>query len=290
MTIYVGMDGSEGAAAAARWAVREGQLRQIPVTAVVAWDYLNQAASRGHEEFDPEYSEEDALGLLRAWLVSEVGSAAADTVGRLSVCDLTWRALTAVSVEADLLVVGARGTGGFLGLRIGSVSERVLEHASCPVAVIHVDTRQQGASVAERIVVGVDGSATSSRALAWALDEARARQAQVHLVSAWSVPIMVYPGAMEGANIFEGAATEVLHAAVRDADVHGLTHPIKSETVAGGAASALIDAANDATLLVVGSRGLSRARELVFGSVSRQVVHHAPCPVVVIQPDRRDTP
>jgi nucleotide-binding universal stress UspA family protein len=280
------MDGSEGAAAAARWAVREGELRQIPVTAVVAWDYLNQALPSG-EEFDPQYSEEDALGLLRAWVASAVGPALADTVGRISVCDFPWRALTGVSVEADLLVVGARGTGGFLGLRIGSVSERVLEHASCPVAVIHVDTRKQDAPAEERIVVGVDGSVTATRALAWALDEARARHAKVHLVSAWSVPIMVYPGAMEGANIFEGAAEEIIHDAVRDADVHGLAHPITCETTAGGAASALIDAAGDATLVVVGSRGLSRARELLFGSVSHQVVHHAPCPVVVIRPDQR---
>ena len=90
---------------------------------------------------------------------------------------------------------------------------------------------------------------------------------------------------MEGADIFEKAADEILHDAVRDADVHGLTHPIEREAAAGGAASAIIDAAKDATLVVVGSRGLSRARELVFGSVSHQVVHHAPCPVVVIRPD-----
>ncbi len=94
----------------------------------------------------------------------------------------------------------------------------------------------------ERIVVGVDGSKTAARALAWALDEARARHAEVRLVSAWAVPVMVYPGAMEGAAIFDDAADEILHDAVRDADVHGLTHPIEREAAAGGAAAALIDA------------------------------------------------
>ena len=181
-------------------------------------------------------------------------------------------------------MVGARGTGGFLGLRIGSVSEHVLQQARCPVAVVHADGRDDEAVTEERIVVGVDGSETASRALAWALDEARARNAHVRLVSAWSVPIMAYPGAVEGADIFEKAVEEILGDAVRDADAHGLTHPIEREAVAGGAASALIDAARDATLVVVGSRGLSRARELVFGSVSHQVVHHAGCPVVVIPP------
>ena len=284
MTIYVGTDGSAGAAAALRWAAREGELRNLPVTAVVAWDFLNQARPSGADEFDPTYSEEDALAVLHEWVVSAVGPDRASTIGRISVCDLPWRALVETSREADLLVVGARGTGGFLGLRIGSVSEHVLQQASCPVAVIHDDARAGEAVTEERIVVGVDGSETATRALAWALDEARARNARVRLVSAWLAPIMAYPGAMEGADIFQKAADEILRDAERDADAHGLTHPIEREATAGGAASALIDAARDATLVVVGSRGLSRARELVLGSVSHQVVHHAGCPVVVIPP------
>ena len=284
MTIYVGTDGSAGAAAALRWAAHEGELRGLPVTAVVAWDYLNQRRPKDGEEFDPAYSEDDALSVLDKWVVDALGAERASSVERVSVCDLPWRALVTVSQEADLLVVGARGTGGFLGLRIGSVSEHVLQEASCPVAVVHADAREGEAVTEERIVVGVDGSETAARALAWALDEARARNARVRLVSAWSAPIMAYPGAMQGAEIFEKAAEEILGDAERDADVHGLTHPIEREAAAGGAASALIDAARDATLVVVGSRGLSRARELVFGSVSHQVVHHAGCPVVVIPP------
>ncbi len=102
----------------------------------------------------------------------------ADSVERVSVCDLPWRALVTISQEADLLVVGARGSGGFLGLRIGSVSEHVLQHAQCPVAVIHADGRTE-MPTEERIIVGVDGSQTAAKALAWALDEARARHAKV---------------------------------------------------------------------------------------------------------------
>jgi nucleotide-binding universal stress UspA family protein len=124
MTIYVGTDGSAGAAAALRWAAREGELRNLPVTAVVAWDFLNQARPSGIDEFDPTYSEEDALAVLHEWVVSAVGPERASTIGRISVCDLPWRALVETSREADLLVVGARGSGGFLGLRIGSERAR----------------------------------------------------------------------------------------------------------------------------------------------------------------------
>ena len=142
MTIYVGIDGSDGAAEAARWAAREGELRDLPVTAVVAWDYLNQRHPKdGAEEFDPAYSEDDALSVLDKWVTSAVGAERADTVERVSVCDLPWRALVTISQDADLLVVGARGSGGFLGLRIGSVSEHVLQQAHCPVAVVHADGR-----------------------------------------------------------------------------------------------------------------------------------------------------
>ncbi len=287
MTIYVGIDGSDGAAEAARWAAREGELRDLPVTAVVAWDYLNQRRPKNQaEEFDPAYSEDDALSVLDKWVVDALGAERANSVERVSVCDLPWRALVTISQEADLLVVGARGSGGFLGLRIGSVSEHVLQHAQCPVAVIHADGRTE-MPTEERIIVGVDGSHTAAKALAWALDEARARHAKVRLVSVWAVPVMVYPGAIEGASVFNEAADEILRDAVDEADVHGLTHPIERETAAGGAASALIDAAKNATLVVVGSRGLSRARELILGSVSHQVVHHSPCPVVVIRPEPR---
>ena len=273
MTIYVGTDGSAGAAAALRWAAREGELRNLPVTAVVAWDFLNQARPSRGRRVRP-----DVLGGRRTRRASRMGgrrrwaTRRASTIGRNSVCDLPWRALVETSREADLLVVGARGTGGFLGLRIGSVSEHVLQQASCPVAVIHDDARAGEAVTEERIVVGVDGSETATRALAWALDEARARNARVRLVSAWLAPIMAYPGAMEGADIFQKAADEILRDAERDADAHGLTHPIEREATAGGAASALIDAARDATLVVVGSRRpepRTRARARVSQSPGR---------------------
>jgi nucleotide-binding universal stress UspA family protein len=75
-----------------------------------------------------------------------------------------------------LLVVGARGLGGFRRLLLGSVSEQCLHHASYPVAVVRTSPAPAGADASPRVVVGVDGSAASQRALVWAVDEARARQ------------------------------------------------------------------------------------------------------------------
>ena len=280
MTIYVGIDGSEGADHALRWAIREADLRSTSVTAVVAWDLLNQRWATSDRSFSSTYGEEDALRALDTWVVGTVGADAATAVGRRAVCDLPWRALVEVSKGAELLVVGARGSGGFLGLRVGSVSERCLHVAQCPVAVIHAQSVEPAE---EHIVVGVDGSTTSGRSLQWALDEARARKATVCAIAAWDAgSVMAYPyagGALDP-RVFEDAAEEILRTALAAADTHDVA--VEPRLAPGGAASAILEAAKDATLVVVGTRGLSGVKSWLLGSTSRQVVHHAVCPVVVI--------
>ena len=291
MTIYVGMDGSEGAAEAARWAVAEGKLRSTAVVAVVAWDLFSQRSLTPDGEFDPHYDENDALAVLDSWVVAAVGDEAAARVERKSIIDLPWRALVTVSEGADLLVVGARGSGGFLGLRLGSVSEKCLQHATCPVAVIHASGATAAAS--ERIVVGVDGSEVSALALAWALDEARIRAATVRAVTAWdggTIAASSMPGALVDPQFLEDAATEVLDDALGAANTSGLPAPVERIVEAGGAPSSILEAAKDASLIVTGSHGRSGLKAVLLGSVSRQVVHHAPCPVVVVpHPDRGDS-
>ena len=144
----------------------------------------------------------------------------------MSIIDLPWRALVTVSK------VPTCSWSAHAEAVASSVSASARSASTCcstPRALSRWSTPMSGAraAAAERIVVGVDGSETATRALAWALDEARVRDARVRLVSAWSAPIMAYPGAMQGAEIFEKAAEEILGDAVRDADVHGLTHPIE---------------------------------------------------------------
>ena len=85
--------------------------------------------------------------------------------------------------DAALLVVGSRGHGGFTGLLLGSVSEHVLAHATCPVVVVHEHRATTG-----RIVVGVDGSPESSQALRWAARQAGLTGCELHAVLAWHVP------------------------------------------------------------------------------------------------------
>jgi nucleotide-binding universal stress UspA family protein len=282
--IVVGVDGSKGAARAVAWAVDEAVARGWSVTALLAWSYLDQRHADGKERFEAGYGEADASAALDAYLRAAIGAERAAGVQRIVVNDLAAPALLDAAANAALLVVGARGLGGFLGLRVGSVSEHCLHHAPHAVAVVHDADGPRGGTM-ERIVVGIDGSDTSRHALRWAIDEARAHDASLQVVHAWHVP---YGGGSPFAyvavdpTLIEDAARKVLDAAIDAEDTSGLRQPVERTLVQSGAASAVLDAAKDADLVVVGSRGLGGFSGLLLGSVSQQVAHHATAPVVIV--------
>lgn len=282
--IVVGVDESDGAAEALRWAVREASFHDSTVTAVMAWGLLDQHYATVAERFDPAYDESNALEALRTFIASAVGEQAAAEVRARAVCELPARALLDAATEADLLVVGARGLGGFRGLMLGSVSQRCLNDATVPVAIVRA-VEHRNAQRTERIVVGVDGSETSQRALRWALAEGRGRKASVEVVHAWQIPYAGhYPHMtnMIDLSTYEEASRKVLDDALaaEGADDHAV--PIKRTSIQGGAAATIVDLAEDADLVVLGSRGLGAVKKMLLGSVTMQVTHHSQCPVVVI--------
>jgi nucleotide-binding universal stress UspA family protein len=140
------------------------------------------------------------------------------------------------------------------------------------------------------IVVGIDGSDGSKLALAWAAEEARLRHVSLTLVEAWQLPVGAYDGTG-----WSGIGTELLEdlrqaaelrldeiCAEFSADLDGLT--VERKVVESAAATALVEAAGGADLLVVGTRGRGGFAGLLLGSVSQQCAHHSPCPVVIIPP------
>jgi len=138
----------------------------------------------------------------------------------------------------------------------------------------------------QTIVVGVDGSEASLKALRFAIEEARKRGAEVKAVNAWHVPAVVYEVGWAAAPVDLGEFPELAKSsleksleAVGAAESGVRITPIVRE---GAAADVLCDLAEGADLLVVGSRGLGGFRGLLLGSVSQQCAHHAPCPVVII--------
>lgn len=287
--IVVGLDESAPAADALRWAVREGVLHESPVTAVMAWGYMGQHhVSPGHA-FDPGYDERAATSVLEELIDRAVGPSGA-AVGRVAVCDLPGRGLVEASAGADLLVVGARGLGGFRGLLVGSVSRHCLHHATCPVAVIRDDERRSD-DAPGAVVVGIDGSDTSVRALSWAVREARARQSPLTVVHAYRTAMLDaldYAAPALLPEMLEQAARDTLAWTAAKADTTELPTPPEHVVIDSGASAAILDAARGAGVVVVGSRGVGGVRGFVLGSVSQQVSQHAPCPVVVVPPPDRE--
>ena len=136
------------------------------------------------------------------------------------------------------------------------------------------------------IVVGVDGSPHAEAALEMAAEEAFLRKARLVIVCAWRFPTVVDPVGVVVPESFEGLQDEAEHmvkAAI--ARVAKLQPQVICEgrAVAGQPAEVLLKEAEQADMIVVGSRGRGGFSSLLLGSVGQQVVHHAHCPVIVVR-------
>lgn len=138
-----------------------------------------------------------------------------------------------------------------------------------------------------RIVVGVDGSEPSLRALRWASGQAVLTGSALEAVIAWELPSAygwagMLPGIPEDFDL-EASAAQVLDRAIEDALPPEQAAAITRETVMGNAAQAILDRGEGADLIVVGVRGHGTFRSTLLGSVSHTVTLHAACPVVVVR-------
>ncbi len=135
------------------------------------------------------------------------------------------------------------------------------------------------------IVVGVDGSDSSKDALRWAAGQARLTGATLRAITAWSVPMMNYGAAMPGSIEADVSrdCREALDQALADALGAAPSIKVAADVVEGHPADVLVRAAEEAELLVVGSRGHGAFKGMFLGSVSNHCVSHAPCPVVVVR-------
>jgi nucleotide-binding universal stress UspA family protein len=189
-------------------------------------------------------------------------------------------ALLGLERLSPLLVMGSRGRGGFHGLLLGSVSLRVAARAVYPVLVVR-DTSHDRAPGHGRVVLGV-GAGPNVEAIELAATEAVLRGAALDLVHAWP------PGADRTPDDF--AAVDVVAAAVRaELDARGgaaAAVRVQRTTAPGTPASVLLEAAQEADLVVVGAHRRPGHLGLQLGPVNHAMLHYAPCPVAVVA----DTP
>jgi len=189
--------------------------------------------------------------------------------------------LVGASRDAQLVVVGQRGLGGFAGLLVGSVAAQIVGHTACPVVVVRGEDRPAEDAP---VVLGTDGSPGANRAAEVAFAYAQLHEVEVilahHQAAGRSSAGAIVPGSPGFWATVGDAAAGGLGVGARYPDVKYRTEAAPGDSVA----SALVSFAARASagLLVVGSRGLGGFRGLVLGSTSRSLIEHAPCPVLVV--------
>ncbi|BDT91595.1 universal stress protein [Nocardia sputorum] len=274
--ILVGSDGSPTSLAAVRWAAADAARRRAPLNIVYAIsapiDY-GPAIAVPQIDYD-SYRQEGRTALE---IARKNAVAAASPIGELDItADLVEAPPIPVlrdrSKSARLLVVGTHGLGAFSRSILGSVSTALARHAACPVAVIPADFEHAGGPV----VVGVDGSSCSARAVEVAFDEAAHRDAELVAVHTWS-EFFRYISRAEMQNEAEELVSQSLAG-------YGEKYPevrVRRIVVEDRSAKRLIDEGENAQLIVVGSHGRGGFAGMTLGSVSQAVLHGAKAPVII---------
>jgi len=281
--VVVGYDGSPASETAVEWAVAEADLRGRGLTIVHALQPTATAAALGAGIGPgPEF-----LDVLEAQAHDQLAALAErlrprDVKTGVAIGGASGVLLDA-SDTAELLVVGSRGRGGFANLILGSVAAQVASHSSCPVVI----ARSPSPPGATEIVVGIDASPGAIAAVAFAFDEASRHGWSVVAVHAWDQPsydLLVIPAGPIPVPLADVADEEVRLSAVVLAgfreDYPDVT--VQERLIHGPAVGSLLDAANGAAMIVVGTRGHGPAISALIGSVSNGVLHKARIPVVVV--------
>ncbi|QNN51189.1 universal stress protein [Nocardioides mesophilus] len=282
--VVVGVDATTHSDAALEWATRYATAHHRPLLLVHAagvptvYESLSGPTENRRElRIAGRRTTDRALGLVRQQAPElEVRVHMALGIARDVLLD---------SIEgAHLLVVGSRGRGSLASFVLGSVSVGMAAKAPCPVVVVRpIMARHEDSPYFGSVVVGVDATDLSQAALEQAFDLASTEGRALVVMHAWGPGLVMYHQPPE----IETFAGEEHHLALAEAlagyaerypDVAVTEYHTQQEP-----GRELVRISEDAYLVVVGSRGRSEARSVIFGSVSRYVVEHARCPVMVVR-------
>lgn len=271
----VGHDGSDAASLALEWAVRQAVGRDVEVSVVRGWEVPAlefPLPAESVDEFAPTVVCE-GFGEIAA-NAADVGVQVSPSVVR----GLATSVLLEASEAGDLLVVGSRGRGGFRRLLLGSISSQCATHARVPTVVVPPTTKT--ADAIERIVVGLDGSERSQRALTWATEFAP-DGCEIMVVGAWMPSKSGYVAVVQHYTDERQQAHDHFDQILDAREAEGSRRFARRFAYADPA-STLLQEAEQADLVVVGQRGHTGLSAAILGSVTTHVLHHSPVPVAVV--------
>jgi nucleotide-binding universal stress UspA family protein len=270
--IVVGYDGSADADQAVAWAACEARARACKLTVCLAAERPYPAPSGQAAESGHACQEALARGLRLATDILGPG-----LVLPLVATGSPAAVLCSCAADAEITVLGCRGREGLPGLPLGSVSLKVAAHAPGRVVVVRGHWRPVPGQHPRPVVVGCDGSSGSRAAVQFAFEEAALRDSCVVAVCALADD----PGLLGGARQITTDFEQMM--SVQERDHPGVT--VSRQVCEGTARTALLQAARDAQLLVLGARGRGGLPGMPLGSASVALLSHAACPVAIAHAD-----
>lgn len=285
LPLVVGVDGSDSSLLAVDWAVDESARHGLPLRLLHAFRWER------YERTLPSFTTGRHAGEVMAQhIVASCAQRAGlrDPEVKVSeevVPDDAASALLRAAPDAFALIVGERGRGEVPGLLLGSVSLTVAARAVCPVVVVRGAGPNLRGSL-DRVVVGVGEAADRAGAVRFAAREAQARGCALTAVRAWRRPAPEHgddpSAADDAAQAGDARASAELEDALREAVREHPDLSVHRHTVEGPAHRALLDAAADADLVVVGAVRRHGHFGLQLGRVAHTLLHHSACPVAVV--------
>ncbi|OXY92231.1 universal stress protein [Streptomyces diastatochromogenes] len=290
--VIAAVDGSEDSLRALDWAVDAARRRTVPLRVL----HVRQYAAWGQADVlvagPPDAQGDPVLDEVRALLRDRADAPAVEYVALEGVPGAV---LPELGADAELVVLGSRGRGGFASLLLGSNSLAAARDSECPVVVVpRPDREVHGDGPAEpgpRVVVGLHVDSPDDATLGLAFTEAALRGARVEVIAAYPWPVQTWtaPGQMLPPPLDQTAVeTETRLLAEGFLAPHHERHPeVRADVAAlpGDAAGQLVAASREADLVVVARhrrRLLAPAR--MMGSVTQAVLLHAASPVAVVPP------
>ncbi len=280
--VLVGIDGSEQSLLAADWAASDAAAAGHTMTVCYVSDVSGLAGVPLPEQVLRDAHRFGQKALDRALVRIRQQAPGLAVTGRVADGNPAAELLRQ-GAESEQIVLGSRGIGGFEKVVLGSVGAEVAAHGTGPVIVVRGQQAER-----DQVVVGVDASERSDRALEYAFAYATRHGATVQAVHAihqhgTPLPMPPVPGRPRTSPDDRRAARELLADSVAAWTLKYPTVQVELTVVDSAAAWAIIDASKGAALVVVGSRGHGGFTGLLLGSVSQALLRHADCPVAVVR-------